>query len=92
MSPVIRTNKNGRTVLSYISNGGMIEMYFIFNSRPKHIIDRYLDMVGRPTLPPFWGLGWHIGSHRYNTQQIYDDLETNFTKYDFPIEGYWIDS
>lgn len=70
MSPVVRYSENGKAILSYISIGGTIEIYFIFKGGPKAIINQYQNLVGLPSLPPFWALGWHT-----NTDRKLSDLE-----------------
>jgi alpha-glucosidase (family GH31 glycosyl hydrolase) len=67
MSPVIRYTDGGKSVLSYISTGGNIEIYFMQRASAKEIISMYLNIVGKPNLPPFWALGWHASSPLYTT-------------------------
>jgi alpha-glucosidase (family GH31 glycosyl hydrolase) len=52
-------------LLSYISTGGTIEIYFMFKGSAKEIIKQYQNIVGLPALPPFWALGWHAASNNY---------------------------
>lgn len=57
-SPIIRFTDDGKTVLSYITIGGNIEMYFFVHGAAKDIISAYQNYFGKPYLPPFWSLGW----------------------------------
>ena len=68
MSPVIRYTDGGKAVLSYISTGGNIEIYFMQKASAKEIIASYQNIVGKPSLPPFWALGWHASSPLDTTQ------------------------
>jgi len=56
-SPIIHTKDDGNTTLSYLTTGGALEMYFFTKGSSKEIIQAYHNMIGKPTLTPFWSLG-----------------------------------
>jgi alpha-glucosidase (family GH31 glycosyl hydrolase) len=58
MSPVITYEGEKEAILSYITIGGQLEMYFMFSGTPKEIIKQYQNIIGKPSLPPLWALGW----------------------------------
>jgi len=64
-SPVIRQNSSNGTfndngsIISYITTGGEIEMFIFTKGDARGIIKQYHNMIGKPSLPPFWALGWH---------------------------------
>lgn len=91
MSPVITYMGKKESTLSYITTGGQIEIYLFFKGGPKDIIKAYQNMIGRPTLTPFWSLGWHASAYAYKTQ---DDVQANIDGYaaaKIPLEGIWLD-
>ena len=91
MSPVIRYKDDNSAILSYISVGGQVEIYFFFKGTAKQIISQYQNLVGKPVLPPFWSLGWHAASYGYQTLT---DVQTNidgYSKAGIPLEGIWFD-
>jgi alpha-glucosidase len=48
-------------------------------------------MIGKPSLTPFWSLGWHASSNAYKTQA---DIQANIDGYataGIPLEGIWLD-
>lgn len=48
-------------------------------------------MIGKPTLTPFWSLGWHASAYAYQTQA---DIQANIDGYanaGIPLEGIWLD-
>ena len=79
MSPVIRHTNNDTAILSYISTGGTIEIYFMFKGSAKDIIKQYQNIIGKPRLPPFWSLGWNTASHSFNNLTLVD---TNVKMYE----------
>lgn len=59
-SPLIKyDNTTGGSTLSYITTGGLIEIYFFIHGSAKEVIKNYHWAIGRPELPPFWALGWN---------------------------------
>jgi alpha-glucosidase (family GH31 glycosyl hydrolase) len=59
-SPVLKYNSDGTSILSYITIGGNMEVYFFIHGSAKNIIQSYQNMIGGSiNLPPFWALGWH---------------------------------
>jgi alpha-glucosidase (family GH31 glycosyl hydrolase) len=91
MSPVITYTGEKESTLSFITTGGQIEIYFFFKGGPKDIIKAYQNFIGKPTLTPFWSLGWHASAYAYKTQ---DDVQANINGYKdakIPLEGIWLD-
>jgi alpha-glucosidase (family GH31 glycosyl hydrolase) len=91
MSPVITYVGEKESTLSYISTGGQIEIYLFFKGGPKDIIKAYQNFIGKPTLTPFWSLGWHASAYAYQTQA---DVQANIDGYKtagIPLEGVWLD-
>ena len=37
-------------------------MFFFLKDNAKNIIKAYQNFVGKPSLPPFWALGWHTST------------------------------
>jgi alpha-glucosidase (family GH31 glycosyl hydrolase) len=61
-SPII-THKNDTTgTISYITTGGQIEVFFFLKDNAKNVIKAYQNFIGKPSLPPFWALGWHAST------------------------------
>ena len=39
--------------------GGIINYYITFGNTPDEAISNIHQIIGRPTIPPFWSFGWH---------------------------------
>lgn len=48
-------------------------------------------MVGLPSLPPFWSLGWHAASYTYTTQELVEENVQGYFDAGIPLEGVWLD-
>ena len=59
MSPVIRYLNDSRALLSYITLGGQLDVYFMMKGSVRHMIQEYHQIIGAmPRLPPLWAMGW----------------------------------
>lgn len=48
----------GAVETTMIAVGGIADIYFIIGQHPGAVVNGYLNIVGKPILPPFWALGW----------------------------------
>jgi len=69
-SPVIKYQEDGKSILSYITIGGELDIYFFVQGSAKEIIAEYQNLFGKPYLPPFWTLGWQQASWKYTNQTL----------------------
>jgi alpha-glucosidase (family GH31 glycosyl hydrolase) len=67
MSPIVSFNADGTSKLTFIALGGVLDVLFFMHGSVATIVKSYRSFVGgRPTLPPFWALGWQQGSNSWN--------------------------
>ena len=91
MSPIIRYTDDNKSILSYISTGGTIEIYFMFKGTAKQIISQYQNLIGKPSLPPMWSLGWHASAYAYKTLADVKENIEGYKNANIPLEGIWFD-
>ncbi|XP_067143213.1 lysosomal alpha-glucosidase-like [Centruroides vittatus] len=41
--------------------GGVLDFYFFLGPTPEEVVQQYTLALGRPTMPPYWALGFHLG-------------------------------
>ena len=70
MSPVVSYTGKYTSTFSYITTGGQLELYMMFNGSPKDIIKQYHNIIGKPALPPAWSLGWHAAAYAYTNESL----------------------
>lgn len=92
-TPLIQFNEtDGSAKLRYITTGGKVHAYFFMQGTAKEIIARYMNVIGKPRLPPFWSLGWQAASRTYTTL---DKVSANVDAYatvGVPLDGIWLDA
>ncbi|XP_067143403.1 lysosomal alpha-glucosidase-like [Centruroides vittatus] len=45
--------------------GGVLDFYLFLGPTPEDVVAQYTQVVGRPALPPYWSLGFHMGRDGY---------------------------
>ena len=78
-------------ILRHITIGGIINYYITLGDTPEESILGLHSIYGHPTIPPFWGLGWHQCRWGYrNTAQL-KDVRQNYLENDIPLDALWTD-
>lgn len=55
--------------ITFRTIGGIFDIYFFLGPTPADVIKQYSEIVGKPFLPPYWSLGFHLC--RYKSYLIY---------------------
>ncbi|KAM5149367.1 lysosomal alpha-glucosidase isoform 1-T3 [Callospermophilus lateralis] len=77
--------------LSWRSTGGILDVYVFVGPEPKSVVQQYLDVVGYPFMPPYWGLGFHLCRWGYSSTAIVRQVVENMTRAHFPLDVQWND-
>ncbi|CAG2059891.1 unnamed protein product [Timema podura] len=53
--------------ITFRTIGGILDLYFFLGPTPSDVVTQYTDVIGKPFMPPFWGLGFHLCRYGYKT-------------------------
>ena len=60
--------------ITYRTIGGVLDFYFFLGPSPQDVTSQYIELVGKPQMPPFWALGFHLCRWGYgsveNTRKV----------------------
>eukprot|EP01083_Nonionella_stella_P001078 3111_1 len=72
--------------IQYRTIGGIIDMFVFFGPTPSDVVSQYWSVIGKPFLPPYWSLGFHLCRFCYNslnrTRHILEGMVNNRIPYD----------
>ncbi|NXH72374.1 LYAG glucosidase, partial [Hydrobates tethys] len=77
--------------LTWRTTGGILDFYVFLGPDPKSVVRQYLDVVGFPFMPPYWGLGFHLCRWGYSSTAITRQVVANMTAARFPLDVQWND-
>ena len=87
----IEFSKSGKSVVTYRTIGGILDMYFFTADTADNIIMKYNELIGKPVLPPFWALVYHQGSWAYNSTNDLKNVVSNYTSQGYLFDTIWSD-
>lgn len=87
----IRFSKSGKSLITYKTIGGILDIYYIMPNTADEVIRKYNNLIGRPALPPFWSLGFHQCSWAYNTTKNLVETVAAYQSGDYPFDTIWSD-
>ena len=62
----------------YLLTPGILDFYFFLGPEPEAVIQQYQEVIGRPHMPPYWGLGFHQCRYGFQDLQEVEDVVTQF--------------
>lgn len=90
---VLLLNSNGMEVklqptpaLTYRTIGGILDFYMVLGPTPEQVVQEYTALIGRPVMPPYWGLGFQLCRYGYENDaeisNLYDSMRAAKIPYD----------
>ncbi|XP_011503322.1 PREDICTED: lysosomal alpha-glucosidase-like [Ceratosolen solmsi marchali] len=53
--------------ITFKSIGGIFDIYFFIGPTPADVLKQYSKIIGKPFLPPYWSLGFHLCRFGYGS-------------------------
>lgn len=77
--------------LTWRTIGGIIDMYIFTGPSPADVISQYTEVIGRPFMPPYWSLGFHICKFGYTSVNETFDVVRRTHAAGIPQDVQWDD-
>lgn len=81
----------GNRTLTYRAIGGILDLFVFSGPHPDAVVQQYTAVVGRPYLPPYWGLGFHQCRYGYHTLSEVQAMVEAYRANGIPLDTAWTD-
>jgi len=77
--------------ITYRTIGGILDFYIFMGPYPEDVIKQYTEVIGRPTMPPYWSLGFHLCRWGYGNLDNMKKIRTAMNTHKIPQDVQWND-
>ncbi|KAK5868335.1 hypothetical protein PBY51_009361 [Eleginops maclovinus] len=64
--------------VTYRTIGGVLDFYILFGDTPEQVVQEFVELIGRPVIPPYWSLGFQLSRWNYGSmKEVKDTVERN---------------
>lgn len=87
----ISDDDDGSKTSHWMSESGIIDVFFIPGPTPKEFYRQYGKLTGKTPLPPIFSLGYHQCRWNYKDEQDVYQVHEKFEELDYPYDVLWLD-
>ncbi|XP_064480486.1 lysosomal alpha-glucosidase-like isoform X2 [Ornithodoros turicata] len=84
-APFLRPNPS----MTFRVFGGKLDFYVFMGPTIEDVVRQYLELVGKPAMPPYWGLGFHLSREGYKTLNNVENVLKRNVNEGVPVEAIW---
>jgi len=77
--------------ISFRVLGGILDFYFFLGPTPGQVVEQYTEVIGRPAMPPYWGLGFHLCRYNYGSLNRTREIWQRTRRAGIPFDVQWND-
>ncbi|XP_033325789.2 lysosomal alpha-glucosidase [Megalopta genalis] len=77
--------------ITFRTIGGIFDIYFFLGPSPADVIRQYSEIVGKPFMPPYWSLGFHLCRYGYGSLEGTKKVWNRTIAAGIPFDTQWND-
>lgn len=77
--------------ITFRAIGGVFDIYFFMGPTPEDVVKQYSEIVGRPFMPPYWSLGFHLCRFGYGSLEKTRETWNRTREAGIPFDTQWND-
>ncbi|XP_066560306.1 lysosomal alpha-glucosidase isoform X2 [Amia ocellicauda] len=77
--------------LTWRALGGVLDLYVFLGPDPQSVVRQYQEVIGFPTMPPYWSLGFHLSRWGYRTSNATRAVAQRMHHANMPLDVQWND-
>lgn len=78
--------------VTFRTTGGILDVFVFLGPTPSEVVQQYTALVGRPAMPPYWALGFHLSRWGYASIDEVKETRRRNLRAGIPIEAVWLDA
>jgi len=75
----------------WMAEAGLIDLFIFMGPTSKDVFRQYSHITGSTPLPPSFAIAYHQCRWNYNDQDDVLNVNSNFDKFDIPVDVIWLD-
>jgi alpha-glucosidase len=83
--------KQARDAYAFGAEGGPLDYYLIYGPDPRHIVEGYTWLTGKPPLPPLWSLGFQQSRYSYSPESKVREIADRLRADRIPSDVLYLD-
>ncbi len=83
--------KQARDAISFGSEGGPLDYYFLYGPTPKQVVESYAYLTGTPPLPPLWAFGFQQSRYSYTPESQVREIAKRLRADAIPSDVLYLD-
>ncbi|KAI1307605.1 Lysosomal alpha-glucosidase [Halotydeus destructor] len=80
-----------KPAVTYRTIGGILDLYIYLGPTAPTVVAQHMDLVGKPDLPPYWSLGFHLCKWGYGTLENTNATMHRNIQAGVPLDVQWND-
>ena len=88
---LIKTISNNNVLFEHRTIGGFIDYYIYPSDNIDNLLIKLHDIIGQPTMMPYWSLGYHQSKWGYKDVNEMRSIIQKFKDYNLQIDTFWND-
>lgn len=77
--------------ITYRTVGGILNFFIFLGPKPSDVVSQYTGLIGRPFMPPYWSLGFHLCKYEYGSLNVTHQVWKSNREAGIPFDVQWND-
>ncbi|ETW05245.1 hypothetical protein, variant [Aphanomyces invadans] len=77
--------------ITFRTVGGIIDLFVFLGPSAPDVVSQYTGLIGRPMIPPYWSLGYHLCRWHYHSLSDVTSVVGRMRAAGVPHDGQWTD-
>ena len=65
--------------------------FFLSQTNPEQVLDKFRNYIGKSAIPPFWSMGFHQSRYGYKNITALENVLESYQKNNLPLDTIWTD-